>query len=268
MLWWRTRQTGEGATSDASCAPCKPLPSLGSQHRLTALVWEDPLPSLSPEHFLFCCKGPSLHPAQLQWGSWKWLKSMTPSQETWACWTQGSCEKHCSMWQHLRRYQLPSQHQLPGRHHSRAPQIRFAGVPWGWLITRGFFHQELHSMKANTLRQAGTWSWCSSWAGIIRARLSLRCRTLLHTSGYVGHHKWDVRGEQDMSLLVLRTPVKGGIGCRHTISEPLFPHGSTRIHLNIKATWLSGTFLAQYFNFFPRFSGTKTLHQHLPQFID
>lgn len=73
--------------------------------------------------------------------SWKCLKFMTPSQETWACWTQGSCEKQCSMWQHLGLYQLQSQRQLPGRHHSRAPQIRFAGVPWGWLITRGFCQQ-------------------------------------------------------------------------------------------------------------------------------
>lgn len=60
------------------------LPSLGSQSRLTPPVcsWGGPLPSFSPQHLLSCCRGPPLHPTWLQWGSWKWLESMTPLQET------------------------------------------------------------------------------------------------------------------------------------------------------------------------------------------
>lgn len=146
LLCCRCSDTGldrqEGALSDASCAPDTSLcpPWVTAQAHGIGLQLGRPSPSLSPEHFLFCCKGSSPHPAQLQWGSWKYLKSMTPSQETWAGWTHRSCERHCWMWQHLGLHQLPSWRQLPGRHHSRAPQIRFAGVPWGWLITRGFFH--------------------------------------------------------------------------------------------------------------------------------
>lgn len=41
-----------------------------------------------------------------------------------------------------------------------------------------------------------------------------------HCGGDVGHRKQDVGGEQDLNVLLLRTSVKGGTGCRQRTSVP------------------------------------------------
>lgn len=247
--------------SQASCAShqlsCPPWGhSAGSQHRSVLR---------RPSHHSILLWSP-LHPTWLRRGSWKQLKSVTPSRNRGLAEHKGAVTKW-SVWGHLHLYQQPDQPWLSGRQHStEGPADQIHKSPCT-VVTGAFCHQGLHGMKANTLKfNIQEWNFNNQEPEPEQKEAAEPDR--VHITGTVSamaREVWGVTGHA--SLLFLRSPVKGVLVSGGRKFAPLFPYRTTRIHLNMKATCFYGHFYCTTSIFLQDSVVTRPLYWHFPQII-
>lgn len=259
------------------CSSQALLPSLGSQHGVTAQVHitslqlgtPSPLPLTTALCLLLRRATTASNTDTVGKPEVAEVYDTLPGNETRStCWEHtGQCDGI-----YVCISSLPSISYLVGIT-GKDPTDEVCKSPWDgcWLVTEGSFCQQLQSLCFHTVRF--NVKKVKLVHKLSRNRQQSQIKFTIQGSP---PHWWLCQPSQarcegwtgHANLLVLRASAMGFTGCRCRRFVLLFPYRNTRMHESIKAILLSETFLAQHFSFLTRCSGTKTPHWHLPPVIN